>query len=249
MKRIILVLISVLFCSLNSFSQEYVDVVYLKNGSIIRGVIIEQTPNKSLKIKTSDGSIFVYKMEEVAKMTKEEKTTKTTGSSEGYSNYDGGGLLIIWFGSEIWVEGEKLDKQTNLFLHLYLDYYMMEKFAFGVYINKSLNSAFEDATGVKDNMFEIGIALKPRLKVNEKFFLKPGLDLGYRIHNSPDLPDDNKIKGFGINIRLEGQYVINENSKFSTEFGFLAQPAGGNDLFDFQYAPIILLGFGYTYSF
>lgn len=52
---------------------EYVDVVYLKNGSIIRGLIMEQIPNESLKIQTSDGSLFVYKMEEVVKITKEEK--------------------------------------------------------------------------------------------------------------------------------------------------------------------------------
>lgn len=47
------------------------DVVYLKNGSIIRGVIIEQVPGVSLKIKTKDGSVFFYKMEEVDKITKE----------------------------------------------------------------------------------------------------------------------------------------------------------------------------------
>ena len=39
--------------------QNYQDVVYLKNGSIIRGVIIEQIPNKSIKIETSDKSVFV----------------------------------------------------------------------------------------------------------------------------------------------------------------------------------------------
>lgn len=54
-----------------SDNSKYVDVVYLKNGSIIRGMIIEQTPNVSLKIQTKDGSVFVYKMEEVEKMTKE----------------------------------------------------------------------------------------------------------------------------------------------------------------------------------
>jgi hypothetical protein len=34
---------------------------------------MEQIPNESLKIQTSDGSLFVYKMEEVVKITKEEK--------------------------------------------------------------------------------------------------------------------------------------------------------------------------------
>lgn len=43
----------------NQDNPQYVDVVYLKNGSIIRGMIIEQIPNVSLKIQTKDGSIFV----------------------------------------------------------------------------------------------------------------------------------------------------------------------------------------------
>lgn len=55
----------------NSNNSQYVDVVYLKNGGVIRGMIIEQTPNESLKIQTKDGSIFVYKMDEVDRMTKE----------------------------------------------------------------------------------------------------------------------------------------------------------------------------------
>ncbi len=54
----------------NSYS-EYQDVVYLKNGSIIRGMIIEQIPGISLKLETRDGNVFVYKMEEIEKMTKE----------------------------------------------------------------------------------------------------------------------------------------------------------------------------------
>lgn len=57
----------------NLYSQDNIDVVYLKNGSIIKGTIVEQVPNVSLKIKTSDGSIFVYQMDEVEKITKEEK--------------------------------------------------------------------------------------------------------------------------------------------------------------------------------
>src|SRR5690554_5420456 len=49
------------------------DVVYLKNGSIIRGVIMELVPNASIKIETSDRSIFVYRMDEIEKITKEVK--------------------------------------------------------------------------------------------------------------------------------------------------------------------------------
>lgn len=55
-----------------SAQSQYEDVVYLKNGSIIHGIIIEQTPNESIKIKTDNNNIFVYKMDEIQKMAKEE---------------------------------------------------------------------------------------------------------------------------------------------------------------------------------
>lgn len=56
------------------------DVLYLKNGSVIRGLIIEQTPNVSVKIKTKDGSVFAYSYEEIEKFAKEE----VKGSLYGY---------------------------------------------------------------------------------------------------------------------------------------------------------------------
>jgi len=53
-----------------AIAQSYQENVYLKNGSIIKGVVLEQVPNKSIKVQTSDGSIYVYKMSEVEKITK-----------------------------------------------------------------------------------------------------------------------------------------------------------------------------------
>ena len=75
------ILFVALFCSLNIFAQslnDYIDVVYLKNGSIIKGIIVEQVPGKSLKIETSDGSQFVYQITEVEKFTRELKAASTT---------------------------------------------------------------------------------------------------------------------------------------------------------------------------
>ena len=54
-----------------AFAQQMEDVVHLKNGGLVRGTIIEQIPGVSLKIKTRDGNVFVYKMDEIAKMSKE----------------------------------------------------------------------------------------------------------------------------------------------------------------------------------
>ena len=52
-------------------AQEMQDVVYLKDGSIIRGTIVEQVPSESLLIETSDGSRFRYSMELIERMAKE----------------------------------------------------------------------------------------------------------------------------------------------------------------------------------
>ncbi len=65
MKKLLLVVF--VFASSILFAQQKRDVVYLKNGSIIKGEIIEQIPNESMKIKTFDGSIFVYAMNEIKK--------------------------------------------------------------------------------------------------------------------------------------------------------------------------------------
>ncbi len=50
------------------------DVLYLKNGSVIKGTILELQPEKSVRIQTSDGSIFVFEMTQVEKIVKEEDT-------------------------------------------------------------------------------------------------------------------------------------------------------------------------------
>ena len=55
-------------------AQKLTEVVYLKNGSMIRGTVLELVPNGSLKIQTADGSVFVYTMQEVEKITKENLT-------------------------------------------------------------------------------------------------------------------------------------------------------------------------------
>ena len=70
-RYLIMVCVLVFAVAAHASAQQYQEVVYLKNGSIIRGVIIEQIPNESLKIQTQGGSVFVFKMSEVAKIVKE----------------------------------------------------------------------------------------------------------------------------------------------------------------------------------
>lgn len=67
----ILTVILVLAISAIVFAQQsYQDAVYLKNGSIIRGKIIELIPNTQLKIEIADRIALVYQFSEVVKYYK-----------------------------------------------------------------------------------------------------------------------------------------------------------------------------------
>lgn len=94
MKKIF-ALIALVFCAFTAMSQNLQEIVYLKNGSVIKGLIIEQVPNTSIKIKTNDGNIFVFNVEEIEKITKEvvpynqdRGETKMYGSTETNTDYE-----------------------------------------------------------------------------------------------------------------------------------------------------------------
>lgn len=54
-----------------TFAQnKTIDVIYLHGGSIIKGNIIEIVPNKTVKIRTIGGGVFVFKMSEVKNIKK-----------------------------------------------------------------------------------------------------------------------------------------------------------------------------------
>ena len=68
---ILLTCLTALVMASPAFAWQMEDVVHLKNGGLIRGTIIEQIPGESLKIKTRDGNVFVYTMDEITKMSRE----------------------------------------------------------------------------------------------------------------------------------------------------------------------------------
>lgn len=71
MKKSVLILLLILSSIITIAQNNIRDIVYLKNGSIIKGTIIELVPNKDIKIQTSDGSIFVYEFDQVEKIEKD----------------------------------------------------------------------------------------------------------------------------------------------------------------------------------
>lgn len=110
MKRILGIL-TIFFIFTAISAQRTRDVVYLKNGSVIKGVVTEMEKGGTLKVRTSDGSLFVYPTDDVVRIEKEGKkrfafhrTEKGfrpyyTGSVE--LGYNGGAQLSTSHGYQI----------------------------------------------------------------------------------------------------------------------------------------------------
>ena len=64
-------------------------ILKLKNGSEIKCNIVELKPSESIKVETFDGSIFVFKMDEVEAMVKQESSSpkqRVDTNTKGYRN-------------------------------------------------------------------------------------------------------------------------------------------------------------------
>ncbi|NWJ50171.1 MAG: hypothetical protein HXX14_04845 [Bacteroidetes bacterium] len=70
-------LIFVLLTIVATAQNKPTSTVYLKNGSVIKGRIIENNPQESVKIQTADKSIWVFKNAEVEKIDTTSSLTKT----------------------------------------------------------------------------------------------------------------------------------------------------------------------------
>ena len=72
MKHIKLIVLTIALWGLASTSFAQTDVLYLKNGSKIKGSVVEMNPTNGVKIQTSDGSLFVYSLSDVDHVSKED---------------------------------------------------------------------------------------------------------------------------------------------------------------------------------
>jgi hypothetical protein len=92
MKNYLTTIILLILTFLPLSAQKKKDALYLKNGSIIYGKLIEITENQ-YKIQSSDGSLFIYSLSDVDKFVKE--SPLFTGRKEdGFGIALEAGLLI-----------------------------------------------------------------------------------------------------------------------------------------------------------
>ncbi len=173
MKKL-LVLIICMSLSAIAFAQNMQEVIYLKNGSVIRGTIVEQIPGQSVKIETADGNVFVYQMDEVVKITKEESKKKTSAAYD----FEHPGLDFL-------VElGPDFAKGSNTFS---ANIGLGRRFSKGFYLGGLAGASFGKGNPTYN------IALNPKVYIpinNTRFSLSLDFRAGMRLH--PDMKEENE---------------------------------------------------------
>src|SRR5262245_52700914 len=75
-------------------AADFLDVVETADGSVWKGIVIEQTPNVQYKIATADGSVHVIKAADVVRLTKQRNTMRRqVGFAGGGAGGVGGGAV------------------------------------------------------------------------------------------------------------------------------------------------------------
>lgn len=151
------------------FSQNYEDIVILKDGSEIYGIIIEQKPNDYLKIKSGKNT-FVYKYSDIELIKKELITSSNSFASKKiqsdiFSKKHSIGL------------GLGTSKTSNLFLYTY-DFELHKNFS--LYGLIGLDNLFGIGLAWEQNYNENGLMLG--LSTGMNFLLYPfrNLSLSYQ---------------------------------------------------------------------
>lgn len=111
MRKFIFVTILSIFIAGNAKAEDELSIVRLRNGIEIKGDIIEEIPGKQVTIRTTDGDVFVYNMNEISalktvddikaeRLRKERKKERL--SKLDYGNFKGyRGLINLSFGGDL----------------------------------------------------------------------------------------------------------------------------------------------------
>lgn len=203
MKKILVLFILLLGFSTYSIAQNYTEVVHLKNGNIIKGVIVEQVPNVSLKIKTADGSLFVYSLSEVEKITKEEivrtKDYRVTARNtlKGYKGFVDAGYIF-----------DTSDNNASKF-----SISTSHGYQFNNYLFLGAGMAIDCYTDADESKFGVPIFANFRANfINKKITPFADLKSGYSIG---DINGTYVALGLGVRFTLQNKMALNLRMEYN----------------------------------
>lgn len=187
------------------------DIVYLKNGSIIRGSVEEFNVDGNIKIKTDDGSLFVYPANQVLRIQREVEEKRERKPSlfwsnlgEAYRGYADVGYGVgigkhdgSHFGAST-THGFEFGPYVYLGAGLAFDYYYNlpfdeKQFCMPIYLNsrfqlsKSRVAPFIDLKAGYSLTVESGFYGSPSIGL--AYALKPGLAFNFSLNYTVQMID------------------------------------------------------------
>ena len=180
-----------------SAQQGLQDVLYLKNGSIIRGEVIEMVPGGSVKIQTADGSLFVFTMAEVERIAKEQTSMDQpapapTGDVVGYQG-------IAELGYAVGIAPNGVDQFKFNFIN---------GFRFNQHLMAGMGLGLRMYLGEDDTYAMIPVFLDGRFHfLNRKTSPYLSLGVGMTFNGSHDMNTEGLLVngGLGVVFRLRGR--------------------------------------------
>jgi len=192
------------------------DVVYLKNGSIIRGELVEDKTAGIVKISTIGQNVFVFKTEEVDRVARELlKSDFKYPYTSGYQNITELGLSIGYRAAIS--QFENTSRVVNLSLQSFNGYQFFPLLAVG--LTTGIDT-YEQVT-----LLPVGLGLRGDLA---KTRVRPfyGLDAGYALDwlNNPNLAADHD-GGFFWSPSLGLKFNSAKTRAFVLNLGYRSQKA------------------------
>ena len=229
------ILFLVLACTLAGQAHAQ-DVVYLKDGSIVRGKIIEQIPAKSLKIQTQDGNIFAYQMDEIEKITTAEASAGSPGQLRNFKGFKFG---LVNPGTS-WAGANADDGAISWSIGGFYDYALSEKLHGGLELDLE-----EFAFSYYDSEMHTNLALSLKAliqKPGSKTIWRPGLYLGYGYLTGFE------AQFFNVGAMVEVVFSSQKSFDWLAELAIIGAPAGGNEDFDMSSGPGFRLRAGMSFK-
>lgn len=232
MKKLLLTIV-VVALTVNALSQNnYRDVVHLKDGSIIKGIIIEQVPNEQIKIETSDGSVFVHKMNEIAKISKEkisESQSSRSNSDQDFTSPTAKGKMIVSGSTNLSYssvtneqeyQGGDYEIDINEFsFKPSIGWFVADGFAIGLTIDYESTKQEDDRDEYKNSGFLIGPSVIYYFGDSN---IKPFIQGEYMFGNNKQEynSDEEKIKMNGWGLGAGVAFFLNKNISLDLGLGY-----------------------------
>jgi hypothetical protein len=188
------------------------EVIYLKNGTVIKGIILEHLSDKSIKVKTDDQGEVIYKQDEVDHIVKEFYDIRRKGYFNLTEIVIGMGKTDASIGIST-VNGFIIKPHVSLGIGAAYDYYMTAGSMVPIFADVRI--AFHDRRFTPflygDAGYSFGVSSNNNDQLKGGLYLNPGIGLKSYISKKSALL-------ISIGARVQGlQYHITDSSMVNTQ--------------------------------